>query len=159
MVLRIKEIQTPATWGLVLLQLQLCLQLQQNTMVPVDVDGQIQEYTLQKQRNMVYRIKEIQQTNTIYRNRQIHFTEYNPSPPPSHSPQPNETPHDQPTVAVKQLRHLSQMWISIWRWSYNPGSSLGWFDLSQSAPSLVLKFCSAVLFFLLCPFFSFVSSN
>ena len=31
----------PATGGLALLQLQLCLQLQQNTMVPVDVDGQI----------------------------------------------------------------------------------------------------------------------
>ena len=31
----------PATGGLGLLQLQLCLQLQQNTMVPVDVDGQI----------------------------------------------------------------------------------------------------------------------
>ena len=31
----------PATGGLALLQLQLCLQLQKNTMVPVDVDGQI----------------------------------------------------------------------------------------------------------------------
>ena len=31
----------PAAGGLALLQLQLCLQLQQNTMVPVDVDGQI----------------------------------------------------------------------------------------------------------------------
>ena len=38
----------PAAGGLALLQLQLCLQLQQNTMVPVDVDGQICHFCSQR---------------------------------------------------------------------------------------------------------------